>query len=92
MLRGLFRFIALLVFFAVIRYVIVTVARFFSQAMSSGATPSDSPTDAAPVRGELKKDPVCGTFVSTGSSVKQMVNGELMHFCSTTCRDKFRAA
>ena len=90
MLRGLFRFIALLVFFAVIRYVIVTVARFFSQAMSS--TPADSATDAAPVRGELKKDPVCGTFVSTGSSVKQMVNGELVHFCSTTCRDKFRAA
>ena len=92
MFRGLFRFIALLLFFAVIRYLIVTVARFFSQAMGSGATPSSPPTEAAPVRGELKKDPVCGTFVSTGSSVKQMVNGELVHFCSTTCRDKFRAA
>ena len=92
MFRGLFRFIALLVVIAVIRYLIVTVARFFSQAMNSGATPSDSPTGAAPVRGELKKDPVCGTFVSTGSSVKQMVNGELVHFCSTTCRDKFRVA
>ena len=90
-MRGLFRFIALLVFFAVIRYVIVTVARFFSQVMSSGATPADSPAEATPVRGELKKDPVCGTFVSTGSSVKQMVNGELVHFCSTTCRGKFRA-
>ena len=92
MFRALFRFIALLVFFVVIRYVIVTVARFFSQAMSSGTTPSGPATDAAPVRGELKKDPVCGTFVSTGSSVKQMVNGELVHFCSTTCRDKYRAA
>jgi YHS domain-containing protein len=92
MVRGLFRFIALLVFFAVIRYVIVTVARFFSQAMGAGTTASNAPTEAAPVRGEFKKDPVCGTFVSTGSSVKQMVNGELVHFCSTTCRDKFRAA
>ncbi|MBI2680823.1 MAG: hypothetical protein HYX25_07440 [Candidatus Solibacter usitatus] len=90
-MRGLFRFIALLVFIAVIRYVIVTVARFFSQAMSSDAPP-DSPAGATAARGELKKDPVCGTFVSTGSSVKQMVNGELMHFCSTTCRDKFHAA
>ena len=92
MFRGLFRFIALLVFFAVIRYVIVTVARFFSQTMTSGAASANAPAAAAPVRGELKKDPVCGTFVSTGSSVKQMVNGELVHFCSTTCRDKFRAA
>jgi len=91
MVRGLFRFIALLVFFAVIRYVIVTVARFFSQAMKSDATPSGAATEGAPIRGELKKDPVCGTFVSTGSSVKQMVNGEMVHFCSTTCRDKYPA-
>ncbi len=91
-MRGLFRFVALLVFFAVIRYVVVTVARFFTQTMSSGATPAEAPTEGAPMRGELKKDPVCGTFVSTGTSVKQMVNGELVHFCSTACRDKFRAA
>jgi len=92
MFRGLFRFVALLVFFAVIRYVIVTVGRFFTKTMNSGTTPADGPVEAAPIRGELKKDPVCGTFVSTGSSVKQMVNGELVHFCSVTCRDKFRAA
>ena len=92
MFRGLFRFVAVLVFFAVIRYVIVTVARFFSQSMGSGAASQDPSTNGAPVRGELKKDPVCGTFVSTGSSVKQMVNGETVHFCSTTCRDKYRAA
>jgi YHS domain-containing protein len=92
MFRGLFRFLALVVFFAVIRYVIVTVARFFTQVMGSGAAPANAPTEAGPMRGELKKDPVCGTFVSTGTSVKQMVNGELVHFCSTACRDKFRAA
>jgi len=92
MFRGLFRFLALVVFFAVIRYVIVTVARFFSQVMRSDNAPADASAGAGPVRGELKKDPVCGTFVSTGTSVKQMVNGELVHFCSTACRDKFRAA
>ena len=92
MFRGLFRFLALVVFFAVIRYVIVSVGRFFSQVMSSDTTPANAPAGTAPTHGELKKDPVCGTFVSTGSSVKQLVNGELVHFCSTTCRDKFRAA
>ena len=42
--------------------------------------------------GELKKDPVCGTYVSTGASITSRVNGELVHFCSTACRDKYRAA
>jgi YHS domain-containing protein len=42
--------------------------------------------------GELKKDPVCGTYVSTGASVTRTVNGQLLHFCSKECRDKFRAA
>jgi YHS domain-containing protein len=42
--------------------------------------------------GELKKDPVCGTYVSTGASVTRKVDGELLHFCSTECRDKYRAA
>jgi YHS domain-containing protein len=42
--------------------------------------------------GELKKDPVCGTYVSTGASVTRTVNGELLHFCSKECRDKYRVA
>ena len=42
--------------------------------------------------GELKKDPVCGTYVSTGASVTRTVNGQLVHFCSKECRDKYRAA
>ena len=92
MFRGLFRFLALVVFFAVIRYVVVTVARFFTQVMRSDSPPANASAGATPLRGELKKDPVCGTFVSTGTSVKQMVNGELVHFCSTTCRDKFHPA
>jgi YHS domain-containing protein len=44
------------------------------------------------VGGELKKDPVCGTYVSTGASVTRTVNGQLLHFCSKECRDKYRAA
>jgi len=42
--------------------------------------------------GELKKDPVCGTFVSVDASVTKRVNGELLHFCSPACRDKYRVA
>ena len=54
-----------------------------------------APTPSQPdvvAGGELKKDPVCGTYVSTGASVTRTVNGQLLHFCSKECRDKYRAA
>ncbi|HTS68717.1 MAG TPA: hypothetical protein VMO17_07010 [Terriglobia bacterium] len=89
MFRLLLRFLVLLVFFAVIRYVVVAVARMFSQVTNPRA-----PNQAARsnVGGELKQDPVCGTFVPVATSVKKTVNGELVHFCSVACRDKFKVA
>jgi len=42
--------------------------------------------------GELKKDPVCGTFVAVASSIKRTVDGKVIHFCSTACRDKYLVA
>jgi YHS domain-containing protein len=40
--------------------------------------------------GDLKRDPVCGTYVSTAVSVKRTVKGQELHFCSNECRDKYR--
>jgi YHS domain-containing protein len=54
-------------------------------------SPQSSPPPVV-TGGELRKDPVCGTYVSTGASVTRKVDGELVHFCSTECRDKYRAA
>ena len=56
------------------------------------APPAPPSRDNVVAGGELKKDPVCGTYVSTGASVTRTVNGELVHFCSKECRDKYRAA
>ena len=39
--------------------------------------------------GDLKRDPVCGTYVSTSVSVKRTVKGIVVHFCSNECRDKY---
>ena len=44
-----------------------------------------------PPGGELKKDPVCGTYVSAATSLNQKVAGELVYFCSPECQQKFRA-
>ncbi len=40
--------------------------------------------------GELKRDPVCGTYVSTATSVKRTVAGEVVHFCSSACSQKYQ--
>jgi len=42
--------------------------------------------------GELKKDPVCGTYVSAALGITRTCNGQVIHFCSKECRDKYRAA
>jgi YHS domain-containing protein len=43
-----------------------------------------------PDGGELRKDPVCGTYVSVLAGVREKVKGETVYFCSTDCRDRYR--
>ena len=45
----------------------------------------------AEMGGELKKDPVCGTFISAATAIKKDVRGETYYFCSPECRDRFRS-
>ncbi|HEY1242320.1 MAG TPA: hypothetical protein VGF16_17270 [Bryobacteraceae bacterium] len=59
---------------------------------SSGASPAKShQAPPVPAGGELKKDPVCGTYVAANGSLTRTVRGELVYFCSPQCRDKYRA-
>jgi YHS domain-containing protein len=50
------------------------------------------PARQTELAGELKREPVCGTFVSTAASVKKTAGGEVIHFCSEACRDKYKQA
>jgi YHS domain-containing protein len=67
---------------------------FRNYTASSAPGPQASPRQPPPVSsgGELKKDPVCGTYVSATASVKRSVDGQLIHFCSEQCRDKYKVA
>ncbi len=70
-----------------IRYVIGAIARSFGQL----AGLRDHPAHGGPqAGGELKRDPVCGAYVAAAASVKKTVGGEVLHFCSPECRDKYR--
>src|SRR5579883_773148 len=39
---------------------------------------------------DLKKDPVCGTYISAACSFKGVLaGGQVVHFCCKECRDSF---
>ncbi len=38
--------------------------------------------------GQLRRDPVCGAYVSEDVSVKKTVGNKTFFFCSESCRDK----
>jgi len=52
--------------------------------------PKEPEPGQAPTVGELKRDPICGTYVSTAVSVKRTVEGQVLHFCSRECAEKHR--
>ena len=75
---------------------IFLLARSFLRSFLAGTRRDQSsggPAPKAPVLqsgGDLKRDPVCGTYVSTAVSVKRTVKGEVVHFCSNECRDRYK--
>jgi YHS domain-containing protein len=52
-----------------------------------GAAPGDTQSGVAARR--LVRDPVCGMHVAEVLAVPLRESGELVHFCSTACRDKY---
>jgi YHS domain-containing protein len=73
-----------------LRYVIGSIGKTFSEFFLPPHT--KQPTGHTPPAGELKRDPVCGTYVAVTASVKKTVGGEVIHFCSAACRDRYRSA
>ena len=75
-----------LIFFLILRSILRSIF----------APPRNAPRPTAPPQeptvvagGDLKKDPVCGTYISTSLAVTRKVKGEVVYFCSNECRDKF---
>ena len=51
--------------------------------------PQQHAAEGARPAGDLKKDPVCGTFVSPELAITLKSKGQTMHFCSQKCRDEY---
>jgi len=83
---------------SILRSVIGLIMKAFGDLLGTNLaktqTPSGRPqptTQQGPVGGELKKDPVCGTYILAATAVKKSAGGQTHYFCSTDCRDKYSA-
>jgi hypothetical protein len=83
-----------LILYVVVGVIILTLLRSVLEAVGKVFTGApSSPSPAEPPHGQppqsLKKDPVCGTFVSAATAMQKTKGGETYYFCSAACRDKF---
>jgi YHS domain-containing protein len=84
---------------SIIRSVVAAVLRILGAArgQGGGVTPRPTPTQATTAAGGapgstlLHQDPVCGTYVAAASSLRKISKGQVYHFCSEECRDRFQA-
>jgi YHS domain-containing protein len=88
------RFVGLLLLIVFILSIVRTIASVVKASLrelTSGSRPRANGESSGPkVIGELKKDPVCGTYISTQTEFRKIVHGETVYFCSASCRDKYK--
>ncbi len=79
---NIIRLISRIVFFGFILYLII---RYFLKRRNSHSKTYSKRA----VKAEMKKDPVCGLYISSADSKIVKSGGDIFYFCSDTCRDKF---
>jgi YHS domain-containing protein len=69
----------------------VALLRRLVRRMSQGAANSQAPVDVAPdaTGRKLVRDPVCGMHIAEVLALPLRQDGELLHFCSPACRNKY---
>ncbi len=89
MIRILLRFAVYFLLFLLLRSFLRNLFGGSRAQVPRSRTPQPPPV---PAGGELKKDPVCGTYVSTATSFTKTVHGEVLYFCSKECLDRYGKA
>jgi YHS domain-containing protein len=85
-----FRFLFLILIVLWIFRLLSGLLRTFSGA---NRPPQGTPRGGAPrssvAATELRKDPICGTYVSPDAAVTRVVKGRTVYFCSSACSERF---
>ncbi len=91
MFRLVFYLFLSVVLISIVRAILGVVLKGFSSLFQT-APPAHPVTRAPlPLTGELKRDPVCGTYTVASNAIQHSVKGETFYFCSPRCRDQFVA-
>ena len=78
---------------ALLRRAIAWMLRGLVNAPNQGANPThDSQVQDVTASRRLVRDPVCGVHVAEARAIPLRDGGEVVHFCSAACRDKYTAA
>ncbi|HZR27095.1 MAG TPA: hypothetical protein VFA59_26100 [Vicinamibacterales bacterium] len=84
------RFLVLSILLTIIVRSLARLADSFMQGYRGDAPPPNR--SRTPQRSvHMERDPVCGTFVIPDRAVSMLDGRERVYFCSTACRDKYRA-
>jgi len=89
MLRAILYAIVAVLAISLLRSVIGVLAKGFHDFVNPAAqTQPRRPTVES--GGELKRDPVCGTFISTSTALQKKVGKDVYYFCSEECKARFK--
>ncbi|MBI4874141.1 MAG: YHS domain-containing protein [Acidobacteria bacterium] len=90
MLRLVGILLTAVVLITLLRTVIGVVMKMVGGLFNPPGPSSPGPKSASGFRagGELKRDPVCGTFVPAATSLKKTLGGQTLYFCSQACCDR----
>src|SRR5205814_7581389 len=87
-MRFLFLLVVVVWTFALLRRAVAWILRGPSdKARASDASGEGSAPEIASRR--LVRDPVCGVHVAEYRAIPLREGGEVVHFCSTSCRDQY---
>ena len=79
----LFRFIlAVLILYLLIRWL--------WKKPTAGSSSPNPDRSATPKTEEMRKDPVCGIFITESQAFIMKEKGDTLFFCSEECREQFR--
>jgi YHS domain-containing protein len=77
---------------SLIRSVVGVLAKGFAELISPRPSRAQPRASDVPLTGELKRDPVCGTYTAAATSIKESFGNQTFYFCSPQCRDKYVAS
>lgn len=90
MVRAVLYIFLAIIIITLLRSIIGVVGKAFT-ALFEPDPNARAGADSEPRKaGELKRDPVCGTYISTATSVKKTIDGQVVHFCSPECSARYK--